>query len=43
MLVATAFNLATIPHPLWFSVTGIAGILLAAWLGMFISNKANSR
>jgi hypothetical protein len=43
MLVATAFNLAMIPHPLWFSVTGIAGILIAAWLGMFISNKANSR
>ena len=43
ILVATAFNLATIPHPLWFSVTGIAGILFAAWLGMVISNKANSR
>jgi hypothetical protein len=43
MLAATAFNLAMIPHPLWFSVTGIAGIIFAAWLGMFIVNKANSR
>ena len=39
MLVATAFNLATIPHPLLFSITGIAGIIVAAWLGMFLSNK----
>jgi len=43
MLVATAFNLAMIPHPLWFSVTGIAGIIFAAWLGMSISNKAINR
>jgi len=34
MLVATAVNLAMIPHPLWFSALGIAGILIAAWLGM---------
>ena len=34
MLIATAFNLAMIPHPLWFSGLGIAGILIAAWLGM---------
>lgn len=43
MLVATAFNLATIPHPLWFSIAGIAGILFAAWLGMLVSTKVNSR
>jgi len=42
MLVATAFNLATIPHPLWFSITGIAGIIVAAWLGMILSDKANN-
>ena len=34
MLIGTAFNLAMIPHPLWFSGLGIAGILVAAWLGM---------
>lgn len=34
MLLATAANLVMIPHPLWFSITGIAGIILAAWLGM---------
>jgi len=43
MLVATASNLAMIPHPLWFSVSGIVGIIFAAWLGMFTVNKANSR
>ena len=43
MLVATASNLAMIPHPLWFSVSGIVGIIFAAWLGMFIVNKAKSR
>ena len=43
MLVATAANLAMIPHPLWFSVSGIVGIIFAAWLGMFIVNKAKSR
>ena len=39
MLLATAYNLAVIPHPLWFSVIGIAGILLAAWLALKISPK----
>ena len=34
MLVATAANLIMIPHPLWFAVLGIVGILVAAWLGM---------
>lgn len=34
MLVATAANLLMIPHPLWFSILGVIGILVAAWLGM---------
>ena len=34
MLVATAANLIMIPHPLWFSIVGIIGIIVAAWLGM---------
>lgn len=34
MLAGTAANLAMIPHPMWFSVLGIAGIVAAAWIGM---------
>ena len=34
MLVATAFNLSMIPHPVWFSITGVAGIIAAAFLGV---------
>ena len=34
MLVGTLFNLMTIPHPLWFSILGVAGIAVGAWLGM---------
>lgn len=33
MLVATIINLAMIPHPMWFAALGIAGIVVAAWLG----------
>ena len=33
MLAATITNLAMIPHPMWFSVLGIAGVLVGAWLG----------
>jgi len=33
VLVATIANLIMIPHPLWFSVLGIVGILVGAWLG----------
>jgi len=43
VLAATAFNLAVIPHPLWFSITGIAGILIAAWLGQFLSARSSSK
>ncbi|MDH5621333.1 MAG: hypothetical protein OEY74_04560 [Gammaproteobacteria bacterium] len=39
VLAATAFNLAVIPHPLWFSIVGVAGILVAAWLGQFLSTR----
>ena len=34
MLLGTMFNLVTIPHPLWFSILGVVGIIVAAWLGM---------
>lgn len=33
MLVATIVNLVMIPHPMWFSVLGVVGIGVAAWLG----------
>jgi hypothetical protein len=42
VLVATAFNLAIIPHPLWFSIAGIVGIIVAAWLGMTLSTQSDS-
>jgi len=34
MLIATVANLMMIPHPLWFSILGVIGILVAAYLGM---------
>ena len=40
VLLATAANLIMIPHPAWFSVMGVAGIIIAAWLGMMISTGA---
>jgi len=42
MLLATAANLIMIPHPAWFSILGIAGIIVAAWLGMGIAVSARS-
>ena len=32
MLVATISNLIMIPHPLWFSVAALIGIVASAWL-----------
>jgi len=37
MLIATAANLIMIPHPIWFSILGVAGIFIAAWLGMMFA------
>ena len=42
MLAGTAFNLAVIPHPLWFTITGIVAIIVAAWLGMTLSVKSET-
>ena len=42
MLIATAANLMMIPHPLWFSVLGVAGIIVAAWLGMTLGARPAS-
>lgn len=32
MLADTASNLIMIPHPTWFSVSAVAGIIASAWL-----------
>jgi len=41
MLLATTVNLAMIPHPLWFAILGIVGIIAAAWLGVFFSDDSS--
>lgn len=42
MLVGTLFNLVTIPHPLWFSILGLVGIAVGAWLGMMFGASTAS-
>lgn len=42
MLIATAANLVMIPHPVWFSILGVAGIVIAAWLGMTLGGGTAS-
>ena len=42
MLIATAANLMMIPHPLWFSILGVVGIIVAAWLGMTLGARPAS-
>lgn len=39
MLIATAANLMMIPHPTWFSILGIVGIVIAGWLGMTLGAR----
>ncbi len=39
MLVATVSNLIMIPHPLWFSVSAVVGIVAAAWTGSLLGRK----
>jgi hypothetical protein len=43
MIIATAANLIMIPHPLWFSILGIVGIIVAAWLGMTLAAGSASK
>ena len=38
MFAGAAFNLTIIPHPIWFSVVGIVGIFVGAWLGMMLGS-----
>lgn len=33
MLIATAMNVAMIPHPTWFIVAAVVAIVAGAWLG----------
>jgi hypothetical protein len=40
MLLATTVNLVMIPHPLWFSICAVAGIVIAARLGMLAGATA---
>ena len=43
MLLASAANLIMIPHPAWFSITGVVGVIIAAWLGMTIGAGSGSK
>ena len=36
MLVAVVSNLILIPHPLWFSISSILGIIVAAWAATIV-------
>ncbi len=42
MLVATAINLVTVPHPLWFSLTALIGILIMAFLASRLAPKEDA-
>lgn len=37
MLVATITNVIMIPHPLWFSISAVVGIIAAAWLASLVA------
>ena len=38
MFAGATFNLMIIPHPPWFSILGIIGIFVGAWLGMTLGS-----
>ena len=40
MLAGTASNLIIIPHPTWFSVSAVVGIIASAWLAMKVASIA---
>ena len=37
MLAGTASDLIMIPHPTWFSIAAVAGIIASAWLAMKVA------
>ena len=39
----TVANLILIPHPLWFSIVSLAGIVASAWLAMQIAPGAEPK
>ncbi len=39
MLAATLANLVMIPHPLWFSIAALIGIVIVTWLGMRLGSS----
>ena len=39
MFAASTANLVMIPHPMWFSALGLAGVLVGTWLGMSFGSK----
>ena len=39
MFAGASFNLVIIPHPIWFSILGIVGIFVGAWLGMTLGAR----
>lgn len=41
MLAATITNLVMIPHPLWFAILGVGGVIVGAWLGT-MCKRANT-
>ncbi len=42
VLAATIANLIMIPHPLWFSITALIGIVASAWLANRVAVTGNS-
>ncbi len=42
VLAATIANLIVIPHPLWFSITSLLGIIASAWLATRVTVTRNS-
>ncbi len=42
VFTATVANLLAIPHPLWFSITALIGIVASAWLSTRVAVTGNS-
>ena len=42
VLAGTITNLIWIPHPLWFSICAVAGVVASAWLAMHLAPRGNS-
>jgi len=42
VFAATVANLILIPHPLWFSITALIGIVASAWLANRVAVTGNS-